>query len=297
MLIDVLCDKTRYTTTEIATLLPQGGWIITHTDLDNEGKAYAAVIASDGSVKWWEYAPDTLIPWADTQGDDTLIFDTLPETLETLEQLPCTNDTNDIDITLLTAWLNKDWRIPESLVHLVVQSEQLINWEDTNVLELKQKLIDVAAYMMRRPFQLTIHGDNNKGRHISQKRQDANMQAMMERYQTTTSWPGQNEYYEGVAYAEVYANGIDISDPVYQTFIDVSREIMTGYDCNLEGWTREYNDGAYDAASGYSANQDSIIIEIEGSNHDLFEQIDRGHKILVALNTACAQKALQKEYA
>lgn len=295
MLISTLNLANSYTLDDIATRMAASGgaWVVVDDTTDDQGHRYAAVICADGSCGWWTYASlnNTLMPWEEAVDDGYLTFDTLPDALKAFHQAPQSMALREMDDPVLLTWLKEDWRLPEICVSHILSDNQEVDWEKDSLLAMQAILTDVAAAIVRGPFSLTLYGDNSPGRHSSQEREEQKMLSYFEKVRMD-SWPGQKAHYAGTPYAEIFTQAIDIKDERLHLFVDLSQFIMKEYRGDMQGWSRDYNDGAYEGASGYTAYQQTLELNIDTSAHMMMDSITRGLAYLETLDVDAARVLL-----
>lgn len=188
---------------------------------------------------------------------------------------------------------------PEALRDAIVANEQDVYWEDREGQEFAQSLIlDFVGHYMPVACKVMIRTHNDAGRPPVQKRHEESLCKQLNEIGVGFGTRFEREaMYAGDAYAEIHeAAGVDwlgIS-PVNGALAWFSQKLLKKYGRPV-GWETDYNDGAYDRMSGFSANAEAIYLEIDqpASNHERVEAIPRLRGFLVeeglleAFNEVC----------
>jgi hypothetical protein len=170
---------------------------------------------------------------------------------------------------------------PEALRDLLVANEQEAYWEDHDGMEYAQSLIiDFVSYYLPARCNIAIRTNNDAGRPPAQKRYEESMCKQLNEMNVGYGTRFEREaMYSGVAYAEVEeVEGVDYAKvwPINGALAWFSQRLLEKYGRPV-GWETNYNDGAYDRMSGFSANAETIHLEIEqpASNHYRVEALPR----------------------
>lgn len=162
---------------------------------------------------------------------------------------------------------------PEALRDLLVANEQEAYWEDHDGMEYAQSLIiDFVSYYLPARCNIAIRTNNDAGRPPAQKRYEESMCKQLNEMNVGYGTRFERDaMYSGAAYAEVEeVDGVDYAKvwPINGALAWFSQRLLEKYGRPV-GWETNYNDGAYDRMSGYSANAEAIYLEIEqpASNH------------------------------
>eukprot|EP00919_Chromeraceae_sp_WS-2016_P003014 GHVR01007378.1.p1 GENE.GHVR01007378.1~~GHVR01007378.1.p1 ORF type:complete len:348 (+),score=24.83 GHVR01007378.1:515-1558(+) len=173
---------------------------------------------------------------------------------------------------------------PEALREHVVSSDQDFQWEDHDSHETAQSLIcDLVASFIPHSFTLMIRAKNDEGRTNVQRAHEASMNKFLADLPASYCTDEERDaMYSGEAYAEV-SNADNMGFEDFKTINGVlawfSLRVLKQYGCPT-GWSTEYNDGAHDRMSGYSANSHTIEVEKAMSNHQRVEASRRVRQYL-----------------
>lgn len=176
---------------------------------------------------------------------------------------------------------------PEALRDLIVANEQDTYWEDHDGQEYAQSLIiDFVSYYLPARCNIAIRTNNDAGRPPAQKRYEEGLCKQLNEMNVGYGSRFEREaMYSGVAYAEIHeVEGVDYANvwPINGALAWFSQRLLEKYGRPV-GWETNYNDGAYDRMSGYSANAEAIYLHIEhpASNHFRVEALPRLRAFLV----------------
>lgn len=162
---------------------------------------------------------------------------------------------------------------PEALRDLVVPLEQDLYWEDRSNQEEAQTLVALfAQYYVPTACTLTIRAHHDAGRPPIQKRRDKNLLETMRQYSGFGSDYEREAMYNGRAYAEIEeAEAMDykLLAPINAALAWFSAEVLARLGRPV-GWETDYNDGARDRQSGYSAYAEAVELDLAQalSNHE-----------------------------
>lgn len=169
---------------------------------------------------------------------------------------------------------------PQALRDAIVAPVQDVYWEDREGQEHAQSLIyDFVGHYLNLPCNVTIHTNNDGGRPPVQKRYEQSMCKQLNEMDHGFGTHFEREaLYSGQAYAEINdAEGIDYTAlvPINGALAWFSQRLLAKYGQPV-GWETDYNDGAYNRMSGYSANAESVYLDMEPqSNHHRVEAVPR----------------------